>query len=90
MKPNCNELQNAFARLNNLPLKPTLDHINNPCWKGKNIISTPSVMDRIYIMDTRNYKNLLSAQSFGTEISPENNLAASDHYEVVAELEFTQ
>lgn len=47
-------------------------------------------MDRIYIMDTRNYKNLLSAQSFGTEIFPENNLAASDHYEIVAELEFTQ
>ncbi|WP_346917326.1 endonuclease/exonuclease/phosphatase family protein [Clostridium sp.] len=87
-KPCWDELSSSFATLNDLPLQPTLDCINNPRWKGKNTMYVPSVMDRIYIMDNWVDKTLQSVRIFGTDISPENNLAASDHYGVVAEVDF--
>ncbi len=86
--PYWNELANVFAKLNNMPLRATLDVINNPRWKGKNTIYKPSVMDRIYIMDNWFDTSLLSVEIFGTDISAKNNLSASDHYGVVAEVEF--
>ncbi len=86
--PCWDELSSSFATLHGLPLQPTLDCINNPRWKGKNTIYVPSVMDRIYIMDNWKDKTLQSVRIFGTDISPENNLAASDHYGVVAEVDF--
>ncbi|MGF7146278.1 hypothetical protein HNQ56_004745 [Anaerotaenia torta] len=67
---------------------PTLDVINNPRWKGKNTIYKPSVMDRIYIMDNWFDTSLLSVRIFGTDVSAENNLSASDHYGVIAEINF--
>lgn len=87
--PYWDEMSIAFAELNNLPLKPTLDFINNPRWNGKNTIYIPSAVDKIYIMDNWNDKTLKSVRIFGTDISPENNLSASDHYGVIAEVDFT-
>lgn len=86
--PYWNELSSVYAKLNNLPLLPTLDVINNPRWKGKNTIYIPSVMDRIYTMENWFNTTLLSAKIFGTDVSAENNLSASDHYGLVAEVNF--
>lgn len=86
--PYWDELSSAFASLNGLPLKPTLDFINNPRWGGKNTFYIPSVVDRIYILDNWAEKTLKNVRIFGTDISPENNLSASDHYGVVAEVDF--
>lgn len=88
--PIWNELSSTFATLNNMPLMPTLDVINNPRWKGEKPIYKPSVMDRIYIMDNWLNNRLLSVKIFGTDISNENNLSASDHYGVVAEVELSK
>ncbi len=82
------EMSSSYAVLNDLPLNPTLDCINNPRWKGKNSFYKPSVMDRIYIMDNWVDKTLHSVRNFGTDVSPVNNLCASDHYGVVAEVGF--
>jgi len=82
------EMSSSYAILNGLPLNPTLDCINNPRWKGKNSFYIPSVMDRIYIMDNWVDKTLHLVSNFGTEVSQENNLCASDHYGVVAEMSF--
>lgn len=57
-------------------------------WNGKNTMYIPSVMDRIYIMDNWIDKTLQSVRIFGTHVSLENNLAASDHYGVIAEVDF--
>lgn len=61
------EMSSAYAILNDQPLIPTLDCINNPRWKGKNTFYTPSVMDRIYIMDNWVDKTLLSVKNFATK-----------------------
>lgn len=82
------EMSISYSILNNLSLAPTLDCINNPRWKGKNSFYIPSVMDRIYIMDNWVDKTLNSVSNFGTDVSPENNLCASDHYGVVADVSF--
>lgn len=82
------EMFSAFAILHGLPVKATLDCVNNPRWKGKNTYYTPAVMDRIYIMDNWVKKTLVSAQLFGTTVSPKTKLAASDHYGVLVELDF--
>ncbi len=86
--PLWDELSSAYSVLNDLPLRATLDCVNNPRWKGKNTFYLPSVMDRIYIMDNWVHKTLKSVEIFGTEVSPENQLAPSDHYGVVAEVAF--
>ncbi len=82
------EMSSSYAVLNGLPLNPTLDCINNPRWKGKNSFYIPSVMDRINIMDSWIDKTLHSVENFGTDVSPVNNLCASDHYGVLAEVSF--
>jgi endonuclease/exonuclease/phosphatase family metal-dependent hydrolase len=86
--PYWDELSSAYAILNDLPLRPTLDFVNNPRWGGKNTFYIPSVVDRIYILDNWAEKTLRNVRIFGTDISPENNLSASDHYGVVAEVDF--
>lgn len=88
--PYWDELSSAFAILNDLPLRPTLDFVNNPRWGGKNTFYIPSVVDRIYILDNWVEKTLRNVRIFGTDISSENNLSASDHYGVVAEVDFTK
>ena len=82
------EMSSAYAALNGVPLIPTLDCLNNPRWKGKNTFYIPSVMDRIYIMDNWVSKSIVAVSNFGMEVSPVNNLCASDHYGVVADISF--
>ena len=84
------EMSQAYSVLNNQPLLPTLDCINNPRWKGKNTFYLPSVMDRIYLMDNWVYKSLESVENFGTEVSDETGLCASDHYGVMAKMSFKE
>jgi endonuclease/exonuclease/phosphatase family metal-dependent hydrolase len=86
--PYWNELSSTFAVLHDLPLMATLDVVNNPRWKGKNTKYKPSVMDRIYVMENWFDTSVVSVKIFGTDISTENNLSASDHYGVVAEVNF--
>ncbi|MBO5353853.1 MAG: hypothetical protein J6A77_11205 [Lachnospiraceae bacterium] len=62
--------------------------VNNPRWVGTKTIYTPQVMDRIYIMDHWYETALESVQLFGTEIFKVTGYSASDHYGVVAEVEF--
>ncbi len=89
-KPYWHELSSSYAELNRLPLKPTLDFVNNPRWAGKNTIEIPTVTDRIYLLNDFSEKMLRSVEIFGTEVSPVTQLAASDHFGVVAEVDFPE
>ena len=82
------ELFSTFAAIHGLPLKPTLDFRGNPRWNGKNTTEIPYAADRIYVMYNRGKDILTSADLFGTEISEETHLSASDHYGVAAEIVF--
>lgn len=88
--PNWLDIMGNYDTLHGLPLKPTLDCINNPRWKGKNTIYSPANTDRIYILDNWKPMEFVKAEIFGTEISPNNNLSASDHYGVVVDVNFTK
>ena len=86
--PPWNDLARAFAARMGEAVKPTLDTVNNPRWAGKKSIYAPEVMDRIYIRDHWYEMELESVQLFGTEVSKVTGYAASDHYGVVAEVNF--
>ncbi len=87
-KPYWFELSSTFAEIHNLPLRPTLDFVRNPRWKGQNSTEIPYPADRIYVMYGSGNDCLRSVNIFGTEVSKENGLAASDHYGVAAEIDF--
>lgn len=87
-KPYWFELSSTYAALQGDRLKPTLDFLRNPRWEGKNSIEIPFAADRIYCMNCRKEMVLHKADIFGTEISPETGLSASDHYGVWAEMDF--
>lgn len=90
-KPYWNDLANVHAKLNGYDVVPTLDFINNPRWGGKNTNYIPDDCDRIYIMESFNWDytfKLRNVSVFGKEISPETGYAPSDHYGVLAEVEF--
>lgn len=84
--PYWQELSSSYAALHNLPLQPTLDFVKNPRWQGKNTIYIPCAVDRIYLMDNWTPCSLQFAGIFGTAVSSINNLSASDHYGVLADL----
>lgn len=86
--PCWNDLYSAYAARMGEKVKPTLDTVNNPRWAGKKSIYTPEVMDRIYLMDHWYETELETVQLFGTKVSKETGYAASDHYGVVAEVNF--
>lgn len=87
-RPYWYELSSAYAALHGLPLPPTLDFLTNPRWGGKNTTEIPFAADRIYVMLHSGTDDLRQASLFGTAVSPESGYAASDHYGVVAEIEF--
>lgn len=89
-KPDWLEVSGSFATLHGTELAPTMDFVNNPRWKGKNSIYVPENFDRIYIMDNWNYFAFEDVKIFGTEVNPVNNLCASDHYGVVADITFDE
>lgn len=89
-KPYWDELATAYQALSGEPIKPTLDVLSNPRWTGCRSAYPPTVMDRIYTWENWYDISLESLEIFGTEISEENHLAASDHYGVVAEVVFDE
>ena len=86
--PCWNDLAKAYAARMEENVKATLDTVYNPRWAGKNSISAPKVMDRIYIRNHWNETELESVRLFGTTISKKTGYAASDHYGVVADVTF--
>lgn len=83
-----NDLASAYAARCGEAVKPTLDTVHNPRFAGKKSIYAPEVMDRIYLMDHWYETELESVKLFGTEVSKKTGYAASDHYGVVAEVNF--
>ena len=86
--PCWNDLAIAYAARLGERVKPTLDTVHNPRWAGKKSIYAPEVMDRIYIRDHWYETELESVRLFGTNVSKKTGYAASDHYGVVAEVNF--
>lgn len=82
------ELSSAWAASHDEPLRPTLDFARNPRWGGRNTLEIPMAADRIYIMNGANDACLRRVSLFGTAVSPESGLAASDHYGVTADISF--
>ena len=74
------DVAETYAELHNVTFPPTLDCIKNPRWKGKNSIYVPENFDKIYILE--------NVQVFGTEVNPVTGFCASDHYGVLADIEF--
>jgi endonuclease/exonuclease/phosphatase family metal-dependent hydrolase len=88
-KPHWNDLANSHAKLNGDIAPPTLDFSNNPRWGGKDTLQIPDRCDRILVMEKWNSEiSLKDVSLFGQIVSPQTNLAPSDHYGVVAEIEF--
>ena len=89
-KPYWFDLGSAYAAINRLPNRPTLDFQNNPRWTN-NTIEVPFVCDRILMMNSysRPYDaDIKNIEIFGTRVSLETGLAASDHYGVLADVAF--
>lgn len=86
--PYWDELATGYCAISGEPVKATLDTLTNPRWLGGKSAYPPTVTDRIYTMEYWYDISLESLGIFGTEVSPENGLAASDHYGVVAEISF--
>lgn len=86
--PCWDELATGYSAISGEPVKATLDTITNPRWRGGKSAYPPTVMDRIYTIEYRYEFSLESVRIFGTEVSLENGLSASDHYGVIAEIEF--
>lgn len=90
-KPYWNDLATAHAALNGYDIIPTLDFVTNPRWRGKNTNYVPDTCDRIYIMESFNWDyefKLRNVNVFGKEVSPETGFAPSDHYGLLADVEF--
>jgi len=85
------EVSSSYAGVNGLTVIPTLDFVKNPRWGGMNTTEIPIPADRIYLMLNCGGKfneNLKKVDIFGTKVSEINKLSASDHYGVVAEVDF--
>jgi len=75
------------AKFNGYTVAPTLDFATNPRWK--NDPPEPGwVVDRIFINGEYGDYKLLDVSIFGTDISPDTGYAPSDHYGVLAEIDF--
>ena len=85
-----NDLQSGYCVRKEKPLTPTLDFINNPRWRGEETIAVPMVADRIYVMESWEDIEMNDFFIFGTNIYPEIQMTASDHYGIVVELKFTK
>ena len=89
------DLAEIHAALNGYDVMPTLDFTNNPRFKDSHPKKyIPVAYDRIYLMDKKTdnkqkleYK-IENVRIFGTDISPETGLSPSDHYGLLAEVDF--
>jgi endonuclease/exonuclease/phosphatase family metal-dependent hydrolase len=85
------EVSSSYAAVNGLSVIPTLDFVKNPRWGGRNTTEIPIPADRIYIMlhfGSKFNEDVKKVDVFGTKVSEVNKLSASDHYGVVAEVDF--
>ena len=82
------ELSSTYAALHGLPLQPTLDFLHNPRWGGRNSTEIPFAADRIYALRGQSEDTLRHVSLFGTAVSPESGYAASDHYGLLADIQF--
>jgi endonuclease/exonuclease/phosphatase family metal-dependent hydrolase len=90
-KPYWNDLATVHAFLNNYKINPTLDFVNNPRWGGKNTNYIPDACDRILIMEPYDWNfeyRLKNVSIFGKNVSTKTGFAPSDHYGLVAEVDF--
>jgi endonuclease/exonuclease/phosphatase family metal-dependent hydrolase len=83
-KPYWFDCASTYAAINGLENKATLDFQKNPRWTD-NTTEMPVVYDRILVIGG---EDLLYTDIFGTIISPNTGLAASDHYGVFADINF--
>jgi endonuclease/exonuclease/phosphatase family metal-dependent hydrolase len=89
-KPSWFDLGSTYAAINGLPNEATLHFQKNPRWTN-NTTEMPVVYDRILIRNSygRQYdEDIKYVGIFGTAVSAETGLAASDHYGVFADVEF--
>lgn len=86
--PIWNDLAHAWSCHTGQPVPPTLDPVRNPRWRGVRSPYAPRVMDRICLMDSYAPVSLENVSLFGQEVSPLTDLAASDHYGVLADVSF--
>lgn len=87
------DLASTYAAISHTENKATLHFQENPRWGGKNTVEMPVIYDRILIMNSygRQYgENLRYAGIFGTEVSEVTGYAPSDHYGVMADVDFFQ
>ncbi|MDD4796358.1 MAG: endonuclease/exonuclease/phosphatase family protein [Eubacteriales bacterium] len=71
--------------------RPTLDFYHNPRWSGANTVEIPAVFDRILIRYSQRQgyaQRIERAALFGTRVSHQTKMAASDHYGVLADVIF--
>lgn len=86
--PYWDDLQGAYCARTGSLQTATLDFIRNPRWKGRQGVCTPMVTDRIYVMESWETVRMNEFGIFGEKPRPETGMCTSDHYGVVAELEF--
>lgn len=88
--PSWDDIAEVYAEVTNTKLENTLDLRNNPRWKGKNFVSTSERFDRLYIRDAfpKPYPQLKYFSLFGKNIDEQSGYCASDHYGVVAKIDF--
>lgn len=87
------DLAEAFAEISGTKAPATLNFRENPRWGVAEAKNTVEVNQRVDWMMLKNpypakLPQLNECSLFGTDISEETGLAASDHYGVAAELEF--
>ena len=87
------DLAEAYAEMNGTKAPATLNFRENPRWGIAEPQNTIEVNQRFdWILLKNPYPNelpeLKSCTMFGTRISEETHLAASDHYGIMAEIEF--
>ena len=89
----CFDLAEAYAEMNGTKALPTLNFRENPRWgvaEPKNTIEVNQRVDWILLMNPYPNKlpDLKKCTLFGTKVSQETHLAASDHYGVMVEIGF--
>ena len=83
------DLAQSFAQHQGVEPEATLDFQRNPRFAG-NTVEINGRFDRIYLRNPypAPFPTLIRCDVFGREICPDNGLAASDHWGVMAELAF--
>ena len=90
-RPYWYEVSSVYAAVHGQALRPTLDCVHNPRWAGRcdpKPTIAPENFDRLYVMDDGGECLIRRVELFGTQKDEESELCPSDHYGVLAELEW--